>query len=116
MRPQAHFPTRAQSAPFAKGARHLVNRVFQAMVAKRFFVRCRSAVQPAHPAVPGVAQHLAVPAAAHRAAGDAPCPVRAAALPVATLPSADRKSTRLNSSHVAISYAVFCLKKKSETH
>src|SRR5207253_6491618 len=24
----------------------------------------------------------------------------------------DRKSTRLNSSHVAISYAVFCLKKK----
>src|SRR5690625_5504797 len=29
--------------------------------------------------------------------------------PVAT---PDRKSTRLNSSHVAISYAVFCLKKK----
>src|SRR5439155_21694536 len=31
----------------------------------------------------------------------------------------DRKSTRLNSSHVAISYAVFCLKKKkknSNTH
>src|SRR5690625_4417379 len=27
----------------------------------------------------------------------------------------DRKSTRLNSSHVAISYAVFCLKKKSRT-
>src|SRR5690625_6260550 len=26
--------------------------------------------------------------------------------------SKDRKSTRLNSSHVAISYAVFCLKKK----
>src|SRR6266508_2945128 len=26
----------------------------------------------------------------------------------------DRKSTRLNSSHVAISYAVFCLKKKNE--
>src|SRR5437870_9235451 len=28
---------------------------------------------------------------------------------------ADRKSTRLNSSHVAISYAVFCLKKKTKT-
>src|SRR5207253_10082668 len=28
------------------------------------------------------------------------------------LSSQDRKSTRLNSSHVAISYAVFCLKKK----
>src|SRR6266513_1411075 len=30
-------------------------------------------------------------------------------------PRADRKSTRLNSSHVSISYAVFCLKKK-KTH
>src|SRR5690625_6924427 len=27
----------------------------------------------------------------------------------------DRKSTRLNSSHVAISYAVFCLKKKTSS-
>src|SRR3989442_10745240 len=31
---------------------------------------------------------------------------------VGGLMSADRKSTRLNSSHVRISYAVFCLKKK----
>src|SRR5437870_8748945 len=30
----------------------------------------------------------------------------------AAVPVGDRKSTRLNSSHVAISYAVFCLKKK----
>src|SRR5207253_11180577 len=29
-------------------------------------------------------------------------------------PRKDRKSTRLNSSHVAISYAVFCLKKKKK--
>src|SRR5438067_7254430 len=29
-------------------------------------------------------------------------------------PLADRKSTRLNSSHVSISYAVFCLKKKKK--
>src|SRR2546430_13498927 len=28
----------------------------------------------------------------------------------------DRKSTRLNSSHSQISYAVFCLKKKNSTH
>src|SRR5437868_12702686 len=28
----------------------------------------------------------------------------------------DRKSTRLNSSHVSISYAVFCLKKKNKPH
>src|SRR6266498_3071614 len=31
-------------------------------------------------------------------------------------PRDDRKSTRLNSSHVRISYAVFCLKKKKNTH
>src|SRR5438045_6477908 len=30
--------------------------------------------------------------------------------------SVDRKSTRLNSSHLGISYAVFCLKKKKKTH
>src|SRR3712207_8849174 len=29
---------------------------------------------------------------------------------------ADRKSTRLNSSHANISYAVFCLKKKPKAH
>src|SRR5438034_2360180 len=29
---------------------------------------------------------------------------------------ADRKSTRLNSSHTVISYAVFCLKKKIKKH
>src|SRR5438067_11197951 len=38
----------------------------------------------------------------------------------APLPSAarnlDRKSTRLNSSHVSISYAVFCLKKKKKQY
>src|SRR5690625_5700814 len=33
---------------------------------------------------------------------------------VAVVPDPDRKSTRLNSSHVAISYAVFCLKKKKD--
>src|SRR5690606_41755995 len=31
-------------------------------------------------------------------------------------PQRDRKSTRLNSSHVKISYAVFCLKKKNVLH
>src|SRR5262245_62768258 len=30
------------------------------------------------------------------------------------LPELDRKSTRLNSSHLGISYAVFCLKKKNK--
>src|SRR3712207_7651582 len=31
-------------------------------------------------------------------------------------PPLDRKSTRLNSSHANISYAVFCLKKKKHNH
>src|SRR5262245_64008330 len=36
--------------------------------------------------------------------------------PAPTIPATepDRKSTRLNSSHLGISYAVFCLKKKKE--
>src|SRR5204863_4111034 len=35
-------------------------------------------------------------------------------MPLVELPQQDRKSTRLNSSHVEISYAVFCLKKKKK--
>src|SRR3712207_8951412 len=37
------------------------------------------------------------------------------AVQVDVLAAGDRKSTRLNSSHANISYAVFCLKKKQET-
>src|SRR5438034_6566303 len=37
------------------------------------------------------------------------------AIEVSELPRRDRKSTRLNSSHTVISYAVFCLKKKKKT-
>src|SRR5256885_7193720 len=36
-------------------------------------------------------------------------------LPIKNIwPARDRKSTRLNSSHLVISYAVFCLKKKKQ--
>src|SRR5439155_26894239 len=35
--------------------------------------------------------------------------------PLGAAAAVDRKSTRLNSSHVAISYAVFCLKKKKSS-
>src|SRR5256885_10735254 len=46
---------------------------------------------------------------------EATCPlVRVAHRAVAKL-LRDRKSTRLNSSHLVISYAVFCLKKKKKT-
>jgi len=34
-------------------------------------------------------------------------------MPVCYSQDVDRKSTRLNSSHLGISYAVFCLKKKN---
>src|SRR2546426_7593348 len=46
-------------------------------------------------------------------------PARANGLPrtpaCSAASTADRKSTRLNSSHLVISYAVFCLKKKNKT-
>src|SRR5205809_6221606 len=48
-----------------------------------------------------------------RAADRLPDPSREATSPVFTK-DPDRKSTRLNSSHGYISYAVFCLKKKNK--
>src|SRR5262245_65555530 len=48
-------------------------------------------------------------------AGRAPLTLRAGEAGVA-LVALDRKSTRLNSSHLGISYAVFCLKKKIRTY
>src|SRR3989440_5766185 len=41
-------------------------------------------------------------------------PPRSTLFPYTTLSDLDRKSTRLNSSHDQISYAVFCLKKKKK--
>src|SRR2546426_7638984 len=38
-----------------------------------------------------------------------------ASSPAGVEPATDRKSTRLNSSHLVISYAVFCLKKKNQS-
>src|SRR5690554_7706420 len=43
------------------------------------------------------------------------CAEPAGGVPHPWLQTGDRKSTRLNSSHVRISYAVFCLKKKNNT-
>src|SRR3712207_7453035 len=66
-----------------------VQRILQRLAQRRF------AGQPApllqHPGVQGIEQRLALRLARR----------------------ADRKSTRLNSSHANISYAVFCLKKKN---
>src|SRR5690625_5875673 len=56
--------------------------------------------------------------AGERGAADAERDIRGFAVRMYTeegnLDIVDRKSTRLNSSHVAISYAVFCLKKKKK--
>src|SRR5690242_20784753 len=46
----------------------------------------------------------------HSPTGDPPVKIFASAASVVSM--VDRKSTRLNSSHMSISYAVFCLKKK----
>src|SRR5207253_7712026 len=48
--------------------------------------------------------------------GTGAAPLLGAPLARLELSKRDRKSTRLNSSHVAISYAVFCLKKKDAGH
>src|SRR4051794_41707306 len=68
-------------------------------------------------AVPGQAALPADRGAAARRLHEAPpVPAREPASPDALLPQVqDRKSTRLNSSHPSISYAVFCLKKKKKT-
>src|SRR5438067_8981069 len=52
------------------------------------------------------------PTARHSRCASARCVRAAARSPSSSAAWPDRKSTRLNSSHVSISYAVFCLKKK----
>src|SRR5256885_11104379 len=54
--------------------------------------------------------------AAERAVEQEPAAVDDRLEDVVGAESEDRKSTRLNSSHLVISYAVFCLKKKKTTH
>src|SRR5687768_18171712 len=64
-------------------------------------------------ALPSVARSVIDPVTAHRANVDATLNVLVAAREAGV--ERDRKSTRLNSSHGYISYAVFCLKKKKKT-
>src|SRR2546426_3160649 len=69
----------------------------------------RTRARPAQEHQPGAG---ASPARAPRGRAHAPRPDRAPRATRATRRRRDRKSTRLNSSHLVISYAVFCLKKK----
>src|SRR5690606_41606404 len=50
----------------------------------------------------------------HRRSQRCHCPPKTGTMKGDHIHVTDRKSTRLNSSHVKISYAVFCLKKKSK--
>src|SRR5256885_2459506 len=66
----------------------------------------------------GLRQHAGAPggvAARRRACAQRSAPGRDARSAGRRLHGTDRKSTRLNSSHLVISYAVFCLKKKKNT-
>src|SRR5690606_42143964 len=60
----------------------------------------------------GVLIQIRIPV--RRAGVIAPTNIRGKYLAIAQI-EGDRKSTRLNSSHVKISYAVFCLKKKKRS-
>src|SRR5690349_23906947 len=75
----------------------------------------RSLRSPGHGDL-GLARHpAAVPPGGAGRTGPAPGRARhAARLRARADDGRDRKSTRLNSSHVEISYAVFCLKKKKK--
>src|SRR2546430_7283817 len=57
--------------------------------------------------------HDALPIWASRGPGRRSSPATSTSCPGGAKGRSDRKSTRLNSSHSQISYAVFCLKKKS---
>src|SRR5207253_5182088 len=71
--------------------------------------RRRDAADPAD----GRSPALASGASAARRGREPPARKGSRPAPMHSAPE-DRKSTRLNSSHVAISYAVFCLKKKKQ--
>src|SRR6266699_7150816 len=76
------------------------------------WVAGRAPVSPATRRCPGI---TAATPAAIAAANGGRSRSRTRARPPSTLAITDRKSTRLNSSHVRISYAGFGLKKKKKT-
>src|SRR5579864_9606257 len=66
------------------------------------------------PASQAAAEPQSPPAVAAEPQQPAPAAAEPQPAPAAAAPPPDRKSTRLNSSHMSISYAVFCLKKKKK--
>src|SRR5438034_7678167 len=78
-----------------------------------FFLHCSRDHPDLHSFPTRRSSDLIIPRTAQALIGNPP-PRRVTPVQVTVPPSAsDRKSTRLNSSHTVISYAVFCLKKKN---
>src|SRR5690606_41197363 len=97
-RPLSSFPTRRSSdLDLARG-------------------RCRAGLAQfaafAHPGLQAAVEEVAAAVADHVEQPDEAAGPAAPFIVVDHVNGIDRKSTRLNSSHVKISYAVFCLKKK----
>src|SRR2546426_6470422 len=84
--------------------------LFRSVVARGGGLSAREDKRADQDAVNG--QPHGVPSAGSRCAEKLPPGHSAQRLPAEGTPWGDRKSTRLNSSHLVISYAVFCLKKK----
>src|SRR2546430_7595381 len=64
----------------------------------------------------GIVDGETVRASSRRGSVEVPVRIEASLRPGLAFMTLDRKSTRLNSSHSQISYAVFCLKKKNKIH
>src|SRR5207244_12866764 len=87
----------------------LLRRIYPSLVLPLFvFVNA-----PATPQIYTLSLHDALPICGRRRAPRASRRTPPAARPAGGVRRLDRKSTRLNSSHQIISYAVFCLKKKN---
>src|SRR5690625_6255312 len=108
-------PNRGSGCPDPDG--RSLRRESVAMSCRRFCRRCRrraERVPPVRYRRPTIGQGPPVTCSNGAAGGDRGRIRGSPEHPVAAALEADRKSTRLNSSHVAISYAVFCLKKKKD--
>src|SRR5690606_40877779 len=109
--PPLHYPSPASYCSCSSFPRHADHRPLHSFPTRRSSdLRPAPQPTPTQTSLPLPADVTPVQPAA--VAAPAPIPTTTSEPAPATV-SPDRKSTRLNSSHVKISYAVFCLKKKT---
>src|SRR2546427_459584 len=115
--PGAPTPTASRRSLVASGAGRSsrARRIMRSRGARRAATAHAAAALPSAPARYRVAPTLYQCAAVRGSAAARAANESAAARSAPAAYSADRKSTRLNSSHSQISYAVFCLKKKKKS-